>query len=434
MRRIFRFFREGLWEVDLRDFAWPKRFAFALLRVIAHTISAHASHLVGIRASGLTLVTLLAIVPLAAVVFAIAGAFGFRDTLEQALQNNTQDLPEHLSSAVAQIQELVQRTNLKALGGIGTVLLFGTGLTMFTRVEESLNYAWRARGTRAWLRRMTSFIALVVLVPVLMLGALAITSALSSEAFLEQLRTDVPWLVSIYEAGLWLVPHVMAWIAMTAVYLFMPSADVEWKPAAVSGVLAGSALLGMHEVYVDFQVGVARANAIYATLAALPLLLIYLQLAWTIVLLGAEVGYAVQNLHLIGPGRDPDSLPFATRERIALRLVERSVESLESGRGPLSLAQESQQVDLPHEWLDAVAADLERSGLLARTTDGAVLPARPPESIALAHVEAALRGEVPPRLRSRIGLSAPLAEALDELEGACAAVGSHVFAPATNTQ
>lgn len=429
MQRVMRFLRAGVWEVDLRKCAWPKRVGIAALRVVIHTIATYESHMVGVRASGLTLVTLLSIVPLAAVGFAIAGAFGFRETLEGWLHQNTGELPDYMATAVQHIEDVVQRTSFKALGTVGTIVLLWTGMTMFTRVEESLNFAWRTRLTRRWLHRMSSFIALIVLVPALLLGALTISAALSSGPFVEGLRDDLPSLMRFYDAGLWLVPHAMAWIAFTALYMFMPSTVVRWKPAVMAGVLAGSSMLAMHALYVEFQVGVARANTIYATLAALPLLLAYLQIAWTIVLLGAEVGFALQNLHVIGPGRDPETLSFATRERIALRLVERAVEAHEAGEGPLSLTHEAQAVDVPREWLERVVDDLERGRILARTRNQRVLPVRPGERIALAHVLEALRGQTPARLRQRLTLSARLAAAVEEAERAEARHGTHAFVP-----
>lgn len=432
MRRLIRFLREGLWEIDLRHVGRLKHAGLATLRVALHTIGHYSSHLIGIRASGLSLVTLLAIVPLLAVVFAVAGAFGFREDLEQVLQQLSADLPEQLSGAVAQIQDLVERTNFKALGGIGTLMLAWTGLSLFTRVEEALNYAWRSANRRAWVHRMTSFIALVVMVPVFLIGALAISAALQGGPLVEKLRADVPGLMQVYDAGLWLVPHAMAWVAMTAVYRFLPSAEVSWRASIVSGVLAGSALLGMHTAYVELQIGAARANAIYATLAAVPLLLIYLQLAWTIVLLGAEFGYALQHLHLIGPGRDPETIPFTVRERVALRLVERAVQVHDGGGGALSLTGEAQAIDLPRVWLERVVEDLEAAGLLARDRQDGVLPARPGTRIALDDVRRAVRGTAPEKVRARVELSPPVDAALAAAEQAAAGIGRDAFARAAD--
>ncbi|MCC6784880.1 MAG: YihY family inner membrane protein [Planctomycetes bacterium] len=412
MRRILGFLRSGHWDLELRTRALPERLALGGLRIAAHTLRQYGDHQVGIRASGLALVTLLSIVPLLAVAFAIASAFGFRESLEGLLARNTQGLPEHLAQALRWIEELVRNTSFKALGGVGTATLVWTSIALFSRVEESLNFTWRTRGQRAWLRRVASFLALVLLVPAFMAGALAFGAALASAPLVERLRLELPWLMPLYDAGLWLVPHVMAWIALAALYKFMPDTEVRWRAAVPAGVIAGSSLLAMHAVYVRFQIGVGQSNAIYATLAALPLLLVYLQLAWTVVLLGAELGYAVQNLHVLGPARDPSRLPFALRERLALRLVERTVAAHERGDGPLPLTAEAQAIDVPREWLERVVDELERHAILVRTAQGGVLPGRPGARLSVGDVALAVRGDLDARLSARLALSPPIEQSL----------------------
>ena len=405
MLRPLRFLREGLWDLDLHACRWPKRVALSALRVGLHTIAHYDRHLVGIRASGLTLVTLLSMVPLLAVAFGVAGALGMRTALESALLRATSNVPEQFAEAVRWIDQLVRRTDLGALGAVGTGLLLWTGMAMFTKVEEALNFTWRARSRRAWLRRATSFVLLVVLVTALMLVALTSGAALASAPLVESLRSGLPWLLPLYEAGLWFVPHVLAWLALTALYRFMPSAPVAWRGALPAGVLAGSSLLAMHGVWVRFQIGVGQNNAIYATLAALPLLLVYLQLAWTIVLLGAELGYALQHLHVLGPARETTHLPFWARERMALRIAERALEAHARGDGPLSLTGEAQAVDVPRPWLELIADDLVRGGVLVRSGEDDVLPAGPDEALRIAAVRAAARGKLDEPLRARLALS-----------------------------
>ncbi|MBI5850646.1 MAG: YihY/virulence factor BrkB family protein [Planctomycetes bacterium] len=413
MPRVLRFLREGLWDLDLRACAWPRRIALGALRVVVHTIVHHDRHLVGIRASGLTLVTLLSIVPMLAVAFGVAGAFGLRATLEAALVRLAAKAPEQFTDAVQWIDELVRRTNLGTLGGIGTGLLVWTGVALFTRIEEALNFTWRSRGKRAWLRRATSFVLLVVLAPTLMLGALASGAALASAPLVESLRGEVPWLLPLYDAGLWLVPHVLAWLALTALYKFMPAAPIAWRGALPAAVIAGSALVGMHGIWVRFQIGVGQSNAIYATLAALPLLLIYLQLAWTVVLLGAELGYAVQHVHVLGPVREDVLLPFCARERMALRLVERAATAHARGETPLSLTTEAQDADVPRPWLDRIADDLVRRMVLVRAGEDGVLPARRAEPLDVATIRDAVRGELDERLRVRLALSPEVERGLE---------------------
>ena len=404
MKALFAFFRHGLWETDLRTRAWPVRISYSVLRVVAHVASSYEAHLLGLRAGGLTLVTLLAVVPLFAIAFGVAEGFGYRGDLEDALASKTQELPEYLQAAVTWIQDLVDKTSFRGLGVVGSLLLAYAGLNLFIRVEQALNQAWRSRDQRAWVTRISSFLALVFIVPLTLLAAIVSVSTLRGGPWVEALRADYPYLMALYDAGLWLVPYLLAGLAFTALYKFMPSVRVRWFPAAIAGLVTGVAVLVMHGIYVQFQVGVARANAIYATLTALPLLLIYLQAVWMLVLVGAEVCYAVQNLHRIGPGRDLDRAAPAVRERLAVWLVHRASARFAAGEGALGLADAATEIDLPREWLDQVSEELVAAELLAPVRGGGVVPARPVDRIDFRAVVDAVRGSVPPRLRGRMEL------------------------------
>ncbi|MDA1222264.1 MAG: YihY/virulence factor BrkB family protein, partial [Planctomycetota bacterium] len=364
-----------LWNIDARRLSAPARLGVLGARILVHTAGQFARHQVGIRAAGLTLVTLLALVPLLMVGSAIAGAFGFRQDLEDALRARAADLPAEYQAAVEQIVALVDRTSFQTLGFVGVGMLLYAGLTLFSGVEQAMNFAWRVPARRALLRRLTNFVALVAVVPVLMLVALSITSILRDAPWSAWLAGEWPWVAPLYDAGLWIVPHAMAWAALSGLYLLMPSSGVRVVPGVASGLLAGSALIGVHTAYIELQVGAARANAIYATLAAVPLLIAYLQTGWTVVLMGAEFGYAVQNAATLGPGRDPSDLSAAVRERVALHLVERACLAHDEGREPIRLAEEAQALDLPPSWLGHVAAELERASLLVVDPDGRGVPA-----------------------------------------------------------
>jgi membrane protein len=402
MERLRQFFAHGLWRDDLRRMGFARRVVFAVLRIVTHTFVHWNRHGIGIRASGVTLVTLLSLVPLLALAFGIAQGLGYADDLDRMIVENTRDQPQHVREVVERLRELVGRTSFQALGWAATLVLAWSGLALFSRIEQALNLAWRTERSRGWLRRASDFIALVIVVPVLSLAALVTSSALHGLRWVEDLRTDWPWLGALYDAGLGAVPHAMLWLAFAALYKFMPSARVTWRAAIVGGIVAGSSLLFMHGIYLQFQVGVARANAIYATLAALPLLLVYLQLAWTIVLLGAELGYAVQNVHLIGPGRSVQDLSYAVQERLALELTAVACERFMAGHGPTRLAQVATELDVPREWLDAIAARLCEARVLAPVRGGKVTPARPCAQIGAELVREAMRGRCPTALAERL--------------------------------
>ncbi len=429
MGRLLEFFKVGLWTHDLRREVFWRRYGLGALRVGAYAILNYRRNLTGIRASGITLITLLSIVPCLLLVFGIAKGFGYGEELETSMVSYSAELPTQFREVSDQIRELLGRTSFSTLGWLGTLFLVWTGITLFSKVEQALNHAWRTTNRRPWVRRVTDFIALVVIVPVLFLGALSLSSMLTGGGVIVSLRENLPIIGALYDMGLGFVPYVMTWIAFTAVYKIMPSADVTWRAAFVGGVVAGSGWLIMHSCYIRFQVGAARMNAIYATLAAIPLLLVYLQLAWTITLLGTEVAYGVQHVHLLGSARIDEESSFATRERLGLAIVEQAAKRFDAGDGATSLADLAAQVELPREWLDAICADLIRAKVLASVDNGEkVIPAQPLENLALTTVRDALRGSCRSDLQARLPISPLLDTKLaDARRAANQAIESHRF-------
>ena len=390
IRAAFAFFREGLWRADLRNVSWPKRVVLGGTRILVHALQTFGDNLGTMRPAGLTTITLLSLAPLLAVISGVADGLGYSQLLDDFIAENTKELPEGMQNAVAVIQSTVDRTSFRALGIVSTVLLLWTGLTLFVRVEAAMNQTWKTRARRPWFRRLSDFIALIVLFPVLVIAALLGRTLLTSASWMQDLPA---WLDVLYKTGLGGVTHAVMWVAMTALFRFMPSVTVRWRWAAVGGIVAGSGWIFAHQIYLSFQIGAARANAIYATLAALPLLIVYLQLVWTIILFGAEISYAGQNLRLLGPGhrlREPNA---RQRERIGIAMAERACARFAEGRGSTSLARMSSDLDVPREWLDDIARSLRKAGVLEVTRRGErVIPARPLEGLTFDAVLDGIRG------------------------------------------
>jgi membrane protein len=411
--RLLDYLREDIWTEDLRRGPLVRRAFVGGLRVLLHAVSAFSTDLGPLRPAGLTMVTLLSLVPLLAIVSGIAQAFGYQEYLQQFIDENTQELPENVRMGVAQIQEAVDRADFQTLRLIGSAVLIWSIMTLFIRVESALNFTWHTRQRRPWLRRISDFVALIVLFPVLALAALSANSVVASASGMEDLPAWVEWIVQVSSGGL---THVVMWLAMTALFRFMPSADVKWKWAFLSGVIAGSGWLFTHQLWIAMQIGMARANAIYATVAAFPLLIVYLQTVWTVILFGAEVGYGAQHVHLLGPGNSLREPSFALRERLALAMVERVAMRFEAREGALGLPELARDLDVPPEWLEDVAECLVDARLLAFADkeQQSLLPARPIAALHLDEVLRSLRGRLEEVELQRIELTPETRERLDE--------------------
>lgn len=311
--RCRRWCDDELWRAPRHRLSRPRALLRATLRILWHASVRFAANAGPVRAAALSLTTLLALVPTLAIAIGLADLFGYRESFEETLLRETSQWPEGLRSAVATVRELVANTSFRALGAFGTALVVFAALRLFQDAEAAFNTIHQTP-RRAWWRRVATFAAVVLVLPPLAVAAMVAKSVLQNPRFLGELW---PWLQSGYRAGYGVVPHALCWLVFTLLYRWLPSVRVPVTAAAVAGVVTGSAWLLLFDVYLRFQVGVALNNAIYGTMAALPLLIVYLQLAWTVLLFGAELSRAVQyrdRLQRDGRLADDDfPAPLATR-------------------------------------------------------------------------------------------------------------------------
>ncbi|HEX6810546.1 MAG TPA: YihY/virulence factor BrkB family protein [Planctomycetota bacterium] len=416
--RCLRYLHTGMWDEKLRELPPVRRLAVGALRVVVHVVRSFSSNLASLQAAGLTLLTLLALVPMLALITSLAKTLGYGDKLDAQLIAWQNQFPQDTAPVFDKLRELIGTVNFGALGAVGSVIVLWSALTLFTRVEQATNRIWRTRHSRPWYRRISDFIALVVVVPPLGLLALVSSSLLDGGQLILWLR-QIPWLDWLYRAGLGFVPYVLAWLAFTALYKIMPSARVQWRAAAVGGVVAGSLLVVLHGLYLRLNVGVANANAVYLTFAALPILLVYVQLLWTLVLAGAEVAYAVQNLASLRGGEQLPPAPRAVQQRLAWHLVAAACEGFRTGRRGVTAAELSARLDVPMEWVNGVGDVLVQSGVLVvlQGDTERLMPATPPEQLDMAKVTAAIDGDCDANL-ARVQLPAALEQEVAAARGA----------------
>ena len=236
-----------------------------------------------------------------------------------------------------------------------------------------------------------------------MVAALSLTTSLRSQTLVQNLLETA----LVGEAVLLLfniLPYLAVWAAFTFMYLFMPNTRVQFAPALVGGIFGGTLWQLAQWSYVNFQVGVSRYNAIYGTMAALPILIVWLYVSWMIVLLGLELTYAMQNATIIREEYGEETVNFASRERVAMTLLLLCSESFYANAASWNHARLCSELRLPPRLVRSVLNDLVRLGLLAKVQEpdreGYVYhPGRAPEGIEVHAVLQALRedGSIQPR-------------------------------------
>ncbi len=383
IERLRLWIREELWRVDLTELGPWRRAAVTTLRVIVQVARSFSHNVLGLTAAGLTLVTVLSLVPLLGLIFWVGDLLGMVEHLDRWFTHMQQSLPADTHGAIERLQGMVSAMDFRALGIVGSVLAICSGLMLFTRVEQALNAVWRTRRSRRWWRRLFEFVALVVLVPLFFVSALLAVSVLRSATWFDFLGGS-DWYQALRDAGFGALAYGMSWCAFAGLYKWMPSVRVRWLPACAGGMVAGTALLGLHGLYLHFQVGVAQANALYATLAALPLLLIYVQLFWTVVLVGAEVSYAAQNLEVLQAAESSRQPDWGDELRFAWSLLRAASRGGEQGTQLADWTARHGVGDAGERIADALVA----GGLLRRDerTDGQYFLARDAVSVDLGQV------------------------------------------------
>lgn len=399
--------RDGMWRIRLADQPWYRAVPLRWLRIIVLSLRGFWGDNAAIRASALTFYSVLAIVPLAALAFGIAKGFGVEGMLQDTLRERLVGQEEIAERIIEFSQNQLQQTRGGVVAGAGIMLLLWTAARVLTNIEISFNAIWNTERSRSFFRKIGDYIAILLLAPILLLSASSLTVYLVSiiEAFAGQFAL---WGISgtVAAIGARLLPATLLWLLFSAMYLTMPNTRVPVVSAIVGGIAAGTLYQIAQAVYVYFQVGVSAYGAIYGSFAALPLFLIWLQLSWTIVLLGAELAFAHQNAAAYETVPGAGAAGPALREYAALGVMHRCVQAVLRGEAPPDIETISADTRLPSYLVEDSVRDLlavkllVNAGFESTEEDSGYFPARDAGTLTIADVLNALHDagadEIPP--------------------------------------
>ncbi len=371
VKRIFtqvkHFITDEVWSVRLDDY--PPRIATLLkyLRVILVSFRRFGEDRVQLRASALTFYSLLALVPLLAMGFGIAKGFGFDKDLEQKLVDNFKGQEDVLNWLINFAHSMLENTKGGLIAGVGLVVLFWSVMKVMGNIESSFNDIWQIKKHRSYVRKFTDYLSLMLVAPILIIAASSGTVFVATQLSNISANIDVVNLSPFVVFLMKLFPYVMIWLLFTLLYIIMPNTKVSFTSALMAGILAGTAFQVVQWFYIDLQVGVSRYNAIYGSFAALPLLLAWMQTSWLIVLLGAEVSFANQNIDLYELENESLQISAYAHRAFNIMLLQRIVQRFIDGKQALTAQQIADKLKLPIRLVRMVMTDLLNAQLIAET-------------------------------------------------------------------
>ncbi len=367
INNIKSFFKDKIWEIETTNIPFYKRIAINVLKVTILAINGFEKDECSIRSSALTYFSLLSIVPVIAVAFAISKGFGLEQMLEDEIRKNLASQEEVMNQLLIFSKSMLGSTKGGVLAVIGIVFLLYTVLKLFNHIENAVNTIWNIEKSRSFVRKFTDYLSIVLIAPILLV--LAGTANVYITTILVDISKDIKIVELISPLlldAIKLLPYVILWLLFTVMYIIMPNKKVKFKHALISGLVAGTAYQLIQFYYINLQVGFSSYNAIYGSFAALPLFLIWMQLSWLVFLFGAEISSALDNMGSYGIKNDYFVLSTSKKRMLCLLVLKKITNRFKYDLEAPDAHELAIELRLPVQYLIQITDTLVRTKLVSR--------------------------------------------------------------------
>ena len=392
-QRLHRFLIHEIWSMNLEELPPKLKWLFKYLRVLLLALKGFFEDKVVVKASALTYYTLMSIVPIFAMAFGIAKGFGFEKYLEQQITSQFKGQEEFINRVIEFANSLLARTGGGIVAGIGVVLLFWSVINVLSNIEHAFNDIWQVEKPRSWIRKFTDYLSIMLIAPVLLIasGSIHIYLATTVKTIAQEIELVgyiSPYLINMLQ----FIPYLLIWILFSFIFIAIPNTKVSYVSGIIAGVIAGSGFVILQWLYITLQIGVSRYNAIYGSFAALPLFLFWVQISWQIVLLGAEISFAYQNVDMYEYERETTHISHKNRNMLALLVLSTIVKRFMQGEKPATSLDLSINLKIPQRLMRnlldlMVNCELLNEVIISDRKDIGYQPARHVEQLSIAFVE-----------------------------------------------
>ena len=367
LEKILNFVNRDMWRINLKELPRSRYFGLRAIRIFVLALRGFAEDKCSLRASALTFYSLLSVVPVVAMAFGIAKGFGFEKNLQNLIMTELSSHQEIAERVIGFADALLTNTRGGLIAGVGILVLFWSVIKLLDNIERAFNDIWYLKRGRTWVRKLSDYLTIMLICPILLITSSSLNVFIASQ--MEQITARIELLGRIsfvFAFFLKLSPFFFIWILFTFIYMVMPNTGVTIRGGLFGGIVAGTIFQIVQKVYIFFQVGVAKYNAIYGSFAALPLFLFWLQLSWLVVLLGAEISFATDHEEDYEFGSDDLELSDYFKRLVALRVTALCVKTFSKGDEPLDTATISQILETPVRLVREVLNNLVKARVLSQ--------------------------------------------------------------------
>lgn len=366
LKKITYFLNHDIWLIQEQKMGFWKRFLIKQLKIMLIAYRGFVKDRCIIRASALTYFTLLSIVPVAALFFGIAKGFGIQQKIESILTEKFANHKEILDYVLEFSNKLLDSTKGGLVAGVGIVILLWSVMKLLNSVEKSFNDIWKIKTSRSFIRKFSDYFSLLFIAPILILLSSSLTVYITTQlTTIIQNIEYLGFLSPVIFFLLKLTPYIVIWLVLTLVYMIMPNTSVNLKSAIIAGIIAGTIFQLTQWGYFKFQIGMANYNAIYGSFAALPLFLIWIQLSWLIVLFGAEISFANQNVYKYEFETEAFNISDNFKKKITILIMYKIIERFKNNEKPLTSPEISSNLEIPVRIVRQIIFELVSSNILS---------------------------------------------------------------------
>ncbi len=361
VKKVWQFISVDIWHVT------EYKLHIHLLKTVNLSVRCFLNEKLQEKSASLTFNTVLAIVPMLAMLFAICRGFGFQDMLQSQLFDYFPAQRDALEWALGFVDQYISHMGSGLFVGVGVAFLLWTLISLFSNIEKAFNDIWDVREGRSFYRKIIDYTSLFLILPVLMVVSsgfsIFMSTMLNSSILFDFMSPVLKWVIR-------LAPYLLTSLIFTGIYMIFPNTKVKFKYALISGLICGTAFQIFQYLYISGQMGVTKYNAIYGSFAFLPLLLIWLQFSWLICLFGAVLSYSLQNVVNFNFEKEINNISRRYADYILLVVATVVVHRFRDALPPLTKNQISARHAIPIQLVEHSIDKLEQMGIVSQTPSG----------------------------------------------------------------